>query len=74
LSPSSFAIVDAINNFTHVVKEIELKKMKMTKFITCQMLQSEDNEKKMMIQGQLELDALFANVLKPKTIDDNGKC
>ncbi len=38
------------------------------------MLQSEDNEKKMMIQGQLELDVLFANVLKPKTIDDNGKC
>ncbi len=53
LSPSSFAIANAISNITHVVKEIKLKKIKMTKFITCQMLQSEDNGKQMMIQGQL---------------------
>jgi len=36
-----------------MVKEIELKKMEMTKFITFQMSQNEKNEKKMMIQGQL---------------------
>ncbi len=46
----------------------------MTKFITCQMLQSEINGKQMMIQGQLQLATLFANVLKPKTIDGSGKC
>ncbi len=30
------------------------------------MLQNEENEKQIMIQGQLHLDALFANVLKSK--------
>jgi len=54
------------------VKKIELKKMEMTKFITSQMLQSEENGKQMIIQSQLYLAALFADVLKPKTIDDNG--
>jgi hypothetical protein len=40
LSTSSSTIAHAINNFTHVMKEIELKKIEMTKFITSQMLQS----------------------------------
>jgi hypothetical protein len=53
LSPCSFAIANAINNFTHVVKKIEFLKMEMTNFITCQMLQSEDNGKQMMIQEQM---------------------
>ncbi len=44
----------------------------MTKFITPQMLQNEDNGKQMMIQGQLQLAILFTDVLKPKTIDGNG--
>jgi hypothetical protein len=57
LSIGLSTIVDAINNFTHVVKDIELKKMEMTKFITCQMLQSEEKCKQMMIQGQLQLVA-----------------
>jgi hypothetical protein len=35
---NSSTISNAINNFTHVVKEIELKKMEMKKFITSQML------------------------------------
>jgi hypothetical protein len=72
LSIGSSTIVDTINNFTHVVKEIELKIMKMAKFITFQMLQSEEKGKQMMIQGQLQLVVLFLNVLKPKTIDDSG--
>ncbi len=72
MSIGLFAIVDAINNFTHVVKEIELKKMEMTKFITSQMLQSEEKCKQMMIQGQLHLVALFTNVLKPNTTNGNG--
>jgi len=55
-----------------VVKIIEFYKMEMTKFITPQMLQNEDNGKQMMIQGQLQLAILFTNVLKPKTIDGNG--
>jgi hypothetical protein len=55
-----------------VVKEIEFKKMEMTKFITFQVLQSEEKGKQMMIQGQLQLVVLFLNVLKPKIIDDSG--
>ncbi len=55
-----------------MVKEIELKRMEMTKFITFQMLQSKEKGKQMMIQGQLQLVVLFADVLKPKTIDGNG--
>jgi argininosuccinate lyase len=51
LFTSSFAITNAINKFTHVVKEIEFLKMEMTKFITPQMLQNEDDGKQMMIQG-----------------------
>jgi hypothetical protein len=39
-STCSSTIAHAINNFTHVVKEIELKKMEMKIFITSQMLQS----------------------------------
>jgi hypothetical protein len=72
LSIGSSTIAEAINNFTHVLKEIELKRMEMTKFITFQMLQSKEKGKQMMIQGQLQLVVLFANVLKPKTIDGNG--
>jgi hypothetical protein len=50
LSIGSSTIADAINNFTHLMKEIELKKMEMTKFITFQMLQNEEKCKQMMIQ------------------------
>jgi hypothetical protein len=57
---------------SQVVKEIELKIMEMTKFITSQMLQSEEKGKQMMIQGQLQLVVLFANVLKSDTIDGSG--
>ncbi len=49
----SFVIANAIINFIRVVKEIEMKKMEMIKFITFQMLQSEENGKQMMIRGQL---------------------
>jgi hypothetical protein len=72
LSISSYIITNAINNFTHLVKEIELKKMEMTKFVTSQMLQNEKKGKQMMIQGQLQLVALFIDVLKPKTSYGNG--
>ncbi len=51
ISISLSTIVNTINNFTHVVKKNELKKMEMTKFITFQMLQSEEKGKQMMIQG-----------------------
>jgi hypothetical protein len=53
LFTSSSTITYAINKFTHVVKEIEFLKMEMTKFITPQMLQNENNGKQMMIQGQV---------------------
>jgi len=44
----------------------------MTKFITFQMLQNEEKCKQMMIQGQLQLVALFINVLKQKTTNGSG--
>ncbi len=68
----SLVIANAIINFISVVKEIEMKKMEMIKFITFQMLQSEENGKQMMIQGQLQMVVLFIDVLKPKTIDGSG--
>jgi len=37
----SFAILDAMINFIDVMKKLELKKMKLKKFIASQMLQSE---------------------------------
>jgi hypothetical protein len=64
---SSFVIANAIINFICVVKEIEMKKVEMIKFITFQMLQSEKNGKQKMIQGQLQMVVLFIDVLKPKT-------
>ncbi len=68
----SFVIAIAIINFIRVVKGIEMKKMKMIKFITFQMLQSEENGKQMMIQGQLQMVVLFIDAFKPKTIDGSG--
>jgi hypothetical protein len=53
LSTCSFTIVNVINNFIHVVKEIEFLKMEMIKFVTSWMLQNEKNGKQMIIQGQL---------------------
>jgi hypothetical protein len=65
-------VVNVSNNFTHMVKEIELKKMEMTKFIRSQMLQNEENGKQIMIQGQLHLDVLFADVLNSKTTNGSA--
>jgi hypothetical protein len=56
----SFAILDAMINFINVMKKLELEKMKLKKFITFQMLQSEKNGRQMMIQRQLYLVVLFA--------------
>ncbi len=47
-------------NFIDVMKKLELKKMKLKKFITFQMLQSEKNGEQMMIQRQLQTIVLFA--------------
>jgi hypothetical protein len=55
----SFAILDAMINFIDVMKKLELKKMKLKKFITSQLLQSEKNGRQMMIQRQLYLVVLF---------------
>jgi hypothetical protein len=45
LFPCSFAIANAIINFTHMVKELEMKKMKISKFIKSQLLQIEKKGK-----------------------------
>ncbi len=41
------------------MKKLELEKMKLKKFITSQMLQSEKNGRQMMIQKQLYLVVFF---------------
>jgi hypothetical protein len=43
LFTSSFAIANAIINFTHVMKEFKIFKIEMMKFITSQMLHNEKN-------------------------------
>jgi hypothetical protein len=53
------------------MKEIEILKMEITKFITSQMLQNENNGKQMMIRG-LQLVISFSNVLKLKITNGNG--
>jgi hypothetical protein len=72
LFPFSFAIANGIINFTHIVKELEMKKMEMTKFIKSQLLQIEKNGKKMIIQGQLQMNAFFGTVLKTRTTNGSG--
>jgi hypothetical protein len=69
---TSSSIITYAINISHMEKEIEFLKMEMTKFITPQMLQNEDNWKKMMIQGQLQLATLFADLFKPKTTNGSG--
>ncbi len=44
----------------------------MIEFNTFQMLQSEKNGKQMMMQGQLQMVALFIELLKPKTTNGSG--
>jgi hypothetical protein len=45
LFTSSFTIAIPITNFTNVIKEIEIKKMEMKKFVTFQMLQNKKMKK-----------------------------
>jgi hypothetical protein len=68
----SYAIANAIINFTHIVKELEMKKMEMTKFVKSQLLQIEKNGKQMIVQGQLQMNAFFGTVLKTRTTNGSG--
>jgi hypothetical protein len=72
LFPCSFAIANAIINFTHIVKELGMKKMKVTKFIKSQLLQIENNGKQMIVQGQLQMNVFFGTVLKKRTTNGSG--
>jgi uncharacterized protein YoxC len=62
----SAAITDAIKEFSISVQEIKKLKIKTTKKITSQMLQSEKERKEMVLQNQLQIVTIFAKVLKPK--------
>jgi hypothetical protein len=68
----SFAIANVIIKFTDIVKELEMKKMEMTKFIKSQLLQIEKNGKQMIVQGQLQMNAFFGTVLKTRTTNGSG--
>jgi hypothetical protein len=73
LFPCSFAIIaNAIIKFTHIGKELEMKKMEMTKFIKSQLLQIEKNGKHIIVQGQLQMNAFFGTVLKTRTTNGSG--
>ncbi len=54
------------------MKELEMKKMKITKLIKSQLLQIEKKGKQMIVQGQLQMNAFFGTVLKTRTTNGNG--
>jgi hypothetical protein len=62
-SPS---ITKAIKKYSQIAKELELLKMQMTKEITTQILEGEQVGRKLLLEGQLQMAALFAEVLKPR--------
>ncbi len=66
LDASSFAIADVMKEFSKGVKEIEKMNMEMIEKTTTQMLQNEQKGRKLMVQGQLQMVALFIEVLKLK--------
>ncbi len=66
LDASSFAIANVMKEFSKGVKEIEKMNMEMIERITTQMLQNEQKGRKLMVQGQLQMVALFIEVLKLK--------
>lgn len=57
---------------SHIVKELKMKKMEMTKFIKSQLLQIEKNGKHMIVQGQLQMNAFFGTMLKAWTANGSG--
>jgi hypothetical protein len=59
-------IAQAIKKYSQTAKELEFLKMQMTKEITTQVLDSERVGKKLLLEGQLQMAAIFAEVLKPK--------
>ncbi len=62
-SPS---IAKTIKKYSYTTKELELLKMQMTKKITTQILESQQVARKLLLEGQLQMDVPFAEVLKPR--------
>jgi hypothetical protein len=61
----SSIIASAIKEFSEGVKKIEKMKMEMIERIVIQMFQNEHIGRKLIVQGQLQMATLFAEVLKP---------
>jgi uncharacterized protein YoxC len=66
LDAGSSTIIDAIKNISTSVKEREKMMMEMTERITTHILQSEQIDKELIEQGQLQTTALFVEYLMPK--------
>ncbi len=64
-SPS---IVKIIKEYSQIAKELKLLKMQMTKETTTQILKNEQIGKKLLLEGELQMVALFAEVLKPRDL------
>ncbi len=62
----SFFTVEAIKKYSYTTKELEFLKMQMTKKIMTQILESQQVGWKLLLKGHLQMDVLFAKVLKPR--------
>jgi len=68
LSGESPSIVEIIKEYSQTTKELKFSKMQMTKEITTQILKSEQVERKLLLEGQLQMVVLFVEVLKPRDL------
>jgi hypothetical protein len=62
LFKESLSIAKTIKEYSQIVKELEFLKMQ----ILTQILESEQVGRKLLVEGQLPMVALFAKVLKPQ--------
>ncbi len=60
------AIVDAIKDFQLVCNKFKNSKTDMIERIISQMLQSEKDNRQMVLRSQLQIATIFVEVLKPK--------
>jgi uncharacterized protein YoxC len=66
LDAGSSTIADAIKEFSEGVKEIEKMMMEMIERIATHIFWSEQTSRELIVQGQLQMVALFGEVLKFK--------
>ncbi len=65
LSKELPSLVEAVKEYSQIAKELEFLKMQMTKEIMTQILESEQVGRKLLLEGRLQMVALFVEVLNP---------